>query len=303
MRNKTLLFIIFFFLNQNLFCQSDSIPPIHYSNRKTVLISSTAVLTGASLIYLNQQWYSHYNTGKFHFFNDNAEWLQMDKAGHAFSTYQISRLMMEGFEWAGFNKKQTLFVGGTIGLGYMTAVELMDGYSEGWGFSWGDMVANLAGTSLAISQKAIWNQQRIQLKYSFSQSGLAQYNPTLLGNTIYSQWLKDYNAQTYWLSINPSTFLKSDTKFPKWLNVSFGYSAYGMIGGMYNTRVVQDQDGNVLKLQRQRRYYLSLDVDLTRIKTKSKFLKSVFSVFNILKIPAPTIEFKDTGLRFYYLYY
>jgi hypothetical protein len=97
--------------------------------------------------------------------------------------------------------------------------------------------------------------------------------------------------------------LKDDTKFPKWLNLAFGYSAYGMIGGSYNAFLVQDNNGNVLKLDRQRRYYLSLDIDLTRIKTKSKFLKGLFSALNILKIPAPTLQFSNTGLRFYYLYY
>jgi hypothetical protein len=28
----------------------------------------------------------------FHFINDNAEWLQMDKAGHIYSSYHLGRL-------------------------------------------------------------------------------------------------------------------------------------------------------------------------------------------------------------------
>ena len=303
MRRGFFLFFIFYVFLQSLLGQTDSVSKQNYQKRKVVLISASAAFATGSLIYLNQVWYSDYKSGQFHFFNDNKEWLQMDKAGHVFSNYQASRLMMNGFEWAGYNRKQTLFIGGTLGFFYLTAVEVMDGYSEGWGFSWGDMAANALGTSLAITQHAFWNEQRIQIKYSFAQSGLAQYNPSLLGENVYSQWLKDYNGQTYWLSVNPSTFLKSDTKFPKWLNLAFGYSAYGMIGGSYNAFLVQDNKGNVLKLDRMRRYYLSLDIDLTRIKTKSKFLKGLFSALNILKIPAPTLQFSNTGLRFYYLYY
>lgn len=283
--------------------QSDSTQIINYKNRKSILIGTSAVVGLGSLIYLNQQWYSNYNTGKFHFFNDNAEWLQMDKFGHAFTTYQSSRLMMEGFEWAGYNKKQTLFIGGTIGLAYMTLIEVMDGYSEGWGFSWGDMIANIAGTSMAISQKAIWDEQRFQIKYSFSSSGLAKYNPSLLGESFGSQLIKDYNAQTYWLNVNPSSFLKSDTKFPKWFNLSFGYSAYGMLGGESNQVIVQDANGQPIEINRQRRFYLSFDIDLTRIKTKSKLLKTVFSIVNILKVPAPSLEFTNTGTQFYFFYY
>ena len=227
----------------------------------------------------------------------------MDKVGHFYTNYQISRLMMDAFENAGYNQKQKLFIGGSIGLGYMTAIEILDGFSRGWGFSWGDEVANSLGASLAVCQEAFWNEQRIQLKFSYANSGLAKYNPGLLGNTPYTRILKDYNGQTLWLSVNPYAFMKRDAKFPKWLNVTLGYSAYGMLGGYENNFVVQDANGNVLKFERARRYYLSLDIDLTRIKTKSRFLKTLFSVVNILKFPAPAIQFSHGKFRGYYLYY
>ena len=303
MRRKFFLFISFVFLLQTLIGQNDSLKLTDYKKRKIILASSTGLLTLGSLVYLNQAWYSEYSTGKFHFFNDNKEWLQMDKAGHAFTTYQMSRLMMSTFEWAGYSKKQTLVVGGGIGFVYMTAIECMDGFSRGWGYSWGDQVADAIGSGIAIAQAATWKEQRIQIKFSYAQSGLAKYNPSLLGKNNYTQILKDYNAQTYWLSINPSSFIKRKTKFPRWLSVSLGYSAYGMLGGDYNAIVAVDNAGNVLKFERERRAYLSLDVDLTRIKTKSKFLKSVFSVVNMLKFPAPSLQFSKKGLRFYPVYY
>ncbi len=286
-----------------LFSQQKKDTAINFKNRKIILISGSGALITSSLIYLNQQWYKQYNTGKFHFFNDNAEWLQMDKAGHAFTTYQTGRLMMNAFDWAGFTKKQKLLFGGTSGLVYMTAIECMDGFSQGWGFSWGDMLANALGSGIAISQEVFFNQQRIQLKLSYAQSGLAQYNPDLLGKNFYSQILKDYNAQTYWLSINPSSFIKKQNKFPKWLNVAFGYSAYGMLNARYNSFVVQDADGNVLLYKPERRFYFSLDVDLTRIKTNSKVLKRIFSIINIIKFPAPALQYSIKGFRFYSIYF
>ncbi len=301
------IFILFFIVAKNSFAQTDSASVVsstpNYKCRKIVLATSSAALTTGSLFYLNNAWYAQYNTGQFHFFNDNDEWLQMDKVGHVFTTYQMSRLMMEAFDWAGFSKKKKLFIGGTIGLGYMTAVECMDGFSNGWGFSVGDELCNVLGSSIAISQEAFWTEQRIQLKFSYAQSGLAQYNPEILGKSFGTQILKDYNAQTYWLSINPTSFIKKENKFPKWLNVAFGYSAYGMIGGAFNSFAVQDVDGNVLKYERERRYYFSLDVDMTRIKTKSKVLKRIFTAINILKFPAPAIQFSKNKTRFYYMYY
>ena len=300
---KRVLFILCLMMAKITFAQTDSLAPVNYKTRKLILASSTAVLTTGSLLYLDQAWFDQYSTGKFHFFNDNKEWLQMDKAGHLYTNYQTSRLMMGVFNWAGFNKKQELFIGGTIGFAYMTAVECMDGFSKGWGFSYGDMIANALGASVAISQQAFWKEQRIQFKFSYAQSGLAKYNPDLLGKSLSTQLLKDYNSQTYWLSVNPSSFITKENKFPKWLNVAFGYSAYGMLGGYENNIVVQDADGNVLKFDRERRYYFSLDVDLTRVKTKSKVLKKVFSIINILKFPAPAIQFSKNKTRFYYLYY
>lgn len=285
------------------FGQNDSLPPINYKTRRVVLLSTTSALTIGSLFYLNKAWYSEYNTGKFHFFNDNAEWLQMDKVGHFFTNYQMARLMMGAFKEAGYNNKQQLFIGGSIGFGYMTAIEVMDGFSRGWGFSWGDQAMNFLGAGMAVTQHAVWNEQRIQVKFSYANSGLAKYNPDLLGESFYTRILKDYNGQTLWLSINPSSFIKRDHKFPRWLNVAFGYSAYGMLGGHANNFVVQDEQGNVLKFDRVRRYYFSFDVDLTRIKTKSKFLKGLFSVVNILKIPAPALQWSGAKLRGYYLYY
>jgi len=303
MLRKVSIIISFLLLFKIAAGQNDSLKNTNYKSRKIVLASATGALTVGSLIFLNQAWYSDYNTGKFHFFNDNKEWLQMDKMGHAFTTYQTSRLMMGAFDWAGYTRKQKLIVGGTIGFVYMTAIECMDGFSSGWGFSWGDELADVLGTSLAISQEAFWKEQRIQLKFSYAQSGLAKYNPSLLGKNKYSQILKDYNAQTYWLSVNPSTFMKKGTKFPKWLSIAVGYGASGMLGGSGNLIVAQDKDGNVLNFDRQRRLYLSLDIDLTRIKTKSKLLRSIFSLVNILKFPAPALQFSKNGLKFYAVYY
>lgn len=267
-----------------------------------LLSSSAMLLTTGSLLYLNQAWYADYATGNFHFFNDNAEWMQMDKLGHTFTTYQTSRLMMNAYDWAGFTKNKTMWIGGTMGFAYMTAIECMDGFSSGWGFSWGDMCANAFGSSLAISQQAFWREQRVLLKFSYNNSGFAQYNPTLLGENFSTQLLKDYNGQSYWLSINPSSFMPKETKFPKWLNVALGYNAIGMIGGFINNDVT-DKNGNVLHFERQRNYYLSLDVDLSRIKTKSKVLKGIFSVFNLLKIPAPALELSGHSLKFRPIYY
>jgi hypothetical protein len=294
-----LKFIILFLVFVNLFgFASDSLSL--FKKRKLALGISSIALTSGSLIYLNQAWYQEYNTSKFHEFNDNDEWFQLDKCGHTFTTYQTGQLMMNAMDWAGYSKKSQLITGGLSGFAYMSVIEVMDGYSDGWGFSWGDMGANALGSGLAIGQKALWNEQRIQLKFSFYQSSYAKYRTDLLGGSFGSQILKDYNGQIYWLSINPSTFMKKDTKFPKWLNVAFGYGANGMIGARNNDFLIQDSDGTIRTFNRYRQGYFSLDVDFTRIKTKSRFLKSVFTCINVIKIPFPNLEVSEGKFKFNY---
>lgn len=301
MQKSTFVLSLFILALFPLFSQLDT--SVNFKARKIILVSGSTSFAVGSLAALNQLWYADYNTGKFHFFNDNKEWLQMDKFGHACANYQTSRLMMNAFKMAGFNKKQQMLYGGGIGFVYMTAIELMDGFSDGWGFSWGDQFANALGTGLAVGQYAIWNEQKIYLKFSYSPSGLAKYNPSLLGKNTNSQILKDYNGQTYWLSFNPFDFSKNKTKLPLWMNLSLGYSAFGMLGGHQNNIVALDKNGNAIQFNRERRFYLSLDVNLNKINTKNKTLKRVFSILSILKFPFPALELKQNGLHFYYLYY
>lgn len=55
---------------------------------------------------------------------------------------------------------------------------------------------------------------------------------------------------------------------------------------------------------RFRQYYLGLDVDLTKIKTKSKLLKTVFTAVNFIKIPVPTISYSsEEKFKFYAFYF
>lgn len=263
--------------------------------RNTVVISEATIGT-ITLVGLNQLWYSDFDRSKFHTINDNNEWLQIDKLGHAFTSYQLGKHGAQLLNWSGVSKKHQLMYGATLGFTFLTAVEVLDGYSNEWGFSWGDILANGAGTGLYIGQELLWNEQRIALKYSFHHTKYAKARPDKLGETYLEQILKDYNGQTYWLSVNLHSFFK-ESKLPKWLNVAFGYGGDGMLSG------TKDIDNSLLTTnQRYRQYYLSFDLNLDRIRTNSKLLRSIFDVLNMVKIPLPTIEFNKNGTVFHLLY-
>lgn len=256
--------------------------------------TATAALTG--LYFL---WYAGYPQSGFHLINDNDNWLQMDKVGHSMSAYYVGELGYEGMRWAGFSERKSLWYGGLTGLGFLTVVEVMDGFSDAWGFSVGDMVANAAGSALFMGQQATWGEQRIRMKYSFSRSSYADLRPDLLGSNGITSALKDYNGQTYWLSVSPGSFLK-ESSFPKWLAFSVGYSGAGMLTGAPPLPGDKFYGATV----RQRQWLLSLDVDLSKIPTQKAWLRSVFKVVNFVKIPAPAIMYgTQSGWRGYGLYF
>jgi uncharacterized protein YfiM (DUF2279 family) len=268
---------------------------LNISRRNAVVLTEVS-LASVALVGLDQLWYADYPRSKFKTINDSDEWLQMDKMGHVFSSYQLGRLGANVLNWAGVSKKDQLIYGSTLGLVFLTAVEVMDGFSEEWGFSWTDMAANAAGTGLYVGQELLWEEQRILLKYSFHRTRFAKQRPEKLGSGLAEEFLKDYNGQTYWLSANINSFLKSE-HIPNWLNLAFGYGANGMLTG-------DTYDPLFLNQNRTRQYYLSLDIDLSRIKTKSSVLKTIFDVFNVIKIPFPALELNSKGrLKLHYLYY
>lgn len=293
------VFIPIFSLAQSkvdmFFKPSDSLDT---QKRNTVVIAQSSLL-GSTLLGLSQAWYKNHEKSSFHFYNDNADWLQMDKVGHAFSGYQLSRASSEVFQWSGISKKQSILYGSLSSFTFLTTVEIFDGFSEQWGFSYGDVLANFSGVALYAGQELLWDEQRILLKFSFHTTPYASRRPSVLGENLYQQILKDYNGQTYWLSFNIDSFAKG-LYFPKWLNLAIGYGAEGMITSddrLVNTIFLPEKE-------RFRQYYLSFDVDLTKIKTNSHFLKTLFSVVNTLKIPAPTFELNSKGnSRFHLLYF
>lgn len=245
---------------------------------------------GLSMSWLYTQWYKDYPRSSFHFFNDNSEWEQMDKYAHAWDAYNIAKPLFRCYRWAGYdNTKATLYGAGVAYL-FQTTVEIFDGFSSEWGFSGGDILANTGGVALFTFQQLKWQEQRIVLKYSFHETSYSQFRPKLLGSNLPERILKDYNGQTYWLAINPKSFFKN-TSIPSWLSLAIGYGAEGMTGGKNNPEFV---DGIELpKFDRYRQFYLSVDFDLARINTKSKFLSSAFKLINIIHLPAPAIEWSS----------
>jgi hypothetical protein len=263
----------------------------------------------SAMIGLYSAWYKNYPQSSFHTFNDNREWLQVDKVGHMYSAYTESRGSLELWRWTGIDRKKRIWIGGMSGAFYQTVIEVLDGFSSEWGWSWGDFAANMLGSGSLVAQELAWDDQRIKLKFSFhkktySDPLLNQRSDILFGKGAAERFLKDYNGQTYWASINLKPFFPK-SKLPAWLSLSVGYGSEGMFGAEKN--IGKDDNGNIIfdrtDIKRYRQWYIGPDIDLSKIKTKSKALNFFLTFLSAFKFPAPSLEFSNGKIKAHALHF
>lgn len=315
---KNLIFLLFLAFQYNsLFAQNDTLPGVVPKSeiqwpewmqtpervspaRLRLFVASGTAAYGATLIGLNYLWYKDYPRSSFHFFDDSGEWLQVDKAGHAVTPYLEAYYIMHVLRWTGVERKKAALYAGMTAFMLQNTIEVFDGFSAGWGASLSDIAANLAGATLMTSQELAWGEQRIRLKImphfqSYPEGELRERAESLYGKSLLVRFFKDYNALNTWMSFNIHSFQKS-AAIPPWLNVALGYGAGGMYGGYDN--IWTDKNGirhDRSDIVRYRRFFLSPDIDFSRIKTRSPYLKILFEALNIIKVPLPTIEYNSKG--------
>lgn len=253
---------------------------------------SSAAAYGLTLYGLNRLWYTGSEKQSFRFFNDIPEWKQVDKLGHFYSSFYFSYSTSQALRWCGVKPKKTDVVGALTGFLLLLPIEVFDGFSDAYGASAGDLIANAAGSSFFIGQKLIWKEIRLIPKFSFSYTAYASQRPQVLGDNPVSEILKDYNGQTYWLSVDTDKFIT----FPKWLNMAVGYGATGMI-------YARDSQNAAAGLDPYRQYYFAVDLDISALHTRSKLVKTLLFLVNTIKIPTPAVEFSRKGVVFHPLHF
>ncbi|MFQ3214563.1 MAG: hypothetical protein ACJAT1_002107 [Marivirga sp.] len=258
------------------------------------LAVSEALIYGGAMFALGQIWYKDSFDKNFKFFNDNKQWNGLDKVGHIYTAYQLTAFNAKLIQNTGVRQKKAYLFSALASSTMMLGIEVFDGFSSDYGASGGDLIANTAGAFLAF-QETIWDAVYIHPKYSFFPTKYAAIRPSVLGNGINEEWLKDYNGQTYWISTNFNV-LSRNNDFPGWLAFSIGYGADGMVYG-------NNAENNTNGYQAIRQVYLSLDLDFTKFHTNKKWLKNVFYALNMIKVPLPTIGITQKGVSFYPIYF
>jgi hypothetical protein len=287
--------------------------PTFHSGRFGLTTAIAGAAYAGSLIALNQAWYAGFERTSFQFFDDRAEWADVDKAGHVYATYLESEWAYRWLRWTGVRHKQAVWYGAGTAMLFQTTIEVLDAHSAKWGFSVADMGANLIGAGVFVVQEFAWQDQRFRFKFSSSPPAYPDYlllseemtavmplekrGDLLFGSSLPERVLKDYNAQTIWLSANLHSLLGRPSFLPPWLNLALGYGAGNMYGGFENR---WEYEGEEYRLSpqlfpRHQQFYLSLDIDLNRVAVRSPFLRTILGVLNAVKIPAPALEYNTLG--------
>ncbi|MBT8230367.1 MAG: YfiM family protein, partial [Bacteroidia bacterium] len=285
---------------------------IDFDKRKQILTLGTIGLYSAASTGLYFAWYKQYDQEAFHFFNDWGEWNNMDKAGHSYATYTQALLLHKGAQWAGYENQKALNMSVLGALIFQNTFEIMDGFSRGWGFSLGDFTANIFGASSFYFQQKYWGEQKVKFKFSYapveyssellsSESGLFSTSPKARAEALYGKnplerLLKDYNGQTYWLSFDIRSIIDKEI-WPSWMNLAIGYGSENIYGANNNSWEINDERTVIseAKYPRYKKFVLALDYNLGKIRTKNKFSRTILDLLDVLKWPAPAIEYRTNN--------
>lgn len=273
---------------ERFFHPSDSL-----NTKRVVSVTSTlGVSATGGMVGLWNIWYKNGESGTWKFVDDSKSWLQMDKVGHSYTAYKINQTCSDLYNWSGVSEVKSRWIGFGYAMGFQTTLEIFDGFSSDWGFSWSDMGFNSLGSGLYVGQQYLWGEERIIPKFSSTPSVYAELRPEVLGSTYTESVLKDYNGQTYWLSFSPGTF--GTNSFPKWLCFSLGYSVDQKIQG--DSETYTDLASGI-SYQSTRELAFSMDIDFSRIPVRKPWLRVLLKQLNYLKVPFPTLVLDNSGLK------
>ena len=255
--------------------------------RLSSMIGLMGVTNAVAYIYQRNVWYTE-ETTVFHsleFINDWNKYQQMDKFGHFTDAYFTSDLTGKIYRWSGMSGNTSVWLGALTGWAWMLEIELSDAFMSEWGFSWGDMLANTAGSAFYVLQKFNYDALGgIHPKFSWHKSDAWK---EMRYNTDPKALIEDYEGLTFWVTVNPHHYFPDSWKktYPEWLaplGLAFGVSA---------------KDIGINPWGGYKEYFVGLDVDLRKLPIWGDLgmTKFIVSEINFLRLPLPVIRFSSQG--------
>lgn len=169
-----------------------------------------------------QQSSDHFNVRYEHWFSEDSPKGGTDKLGHAYSTYLTTRLLTHGLRWAGYPHRNAIKIAGISATAIGLGIEILDGFTRDFGFSYEDFAMNLVGASLGMYlQRNSDLDEMVDFRLLYERSLQAK-------NLGINDPIDDYAGQTY-LMIFKLDGIDALAELPviKYLEFALGYGAKG----------------------------------------------------------------------------
>ncbi len=239
-------------------------------------------------VYQRNAWWDETNP-QFRVIDDSEYARGLDKFGHIYSSYIMSTFSADLMMVCGLSHETSTLVGSGMGVAYTLYVEVLDGYAKEWGFSPTDAIADVVGASFFLAQYHVPFLQNFTPRWSYVP---AQWVGDPVSNNRQKIFIDDYNSTTFWLAANVHNLLWGGARdiWPDWLMFSVGY-------GIRNYDAV-DETGAPVGVTR--RFLFGLDYNWLRILPPSNvgFVNYLRQALNYIRLPGPTLEVGDEGVKF-----
>lgn len=238
---------------------------------KLVIVGGTTLggFIGGYFFQQNLWWKGEQSAFHFDWDHDWRYALGSDKLGHFYFPYAVTTIYAQAFAWSGVDTTSSLWLAAGLATAHQTFVEVRDGFSKEWGFSWGDFTANTLGAAYPVAQAYVPALRNIDFKVSY-------YPSAVFKSGGYGAIIDDYESTYHWASINVHGLLPPSMQrwYPSWLNIAVGHSV----------RDLNAPGGGHHEL------YLSLDWNLEGLPGDGWFWRLLKKNFNLYHLPAPAVK-------------
>ena len=269
------------------------IQKIQQKKNTPYLVAGSVGAIGGGIYYLMRDaWWKEKSTN-FHFDagRDFRYANNLDKFGHFQGGIWAADFYDVTFRQLGYNKKQSGWYALAMTTGFQMLIEIKDGFSPNWGYSWGDISAGALGGMWIVGKQYSNFMRQTDFKFSYWVHSTKYFSVTSHKVKIFHA--DDYLNQTYWFS-TPVNYLTANKikGMPDWLNFSVGF---GIDADTWSTKVA----GEGGKWE----FFFAPDINLEKLfKPKKKFWKTIVHAANYLKLPMPTLQIGPYKPQYHWLY-
>ncbi|MBL0332455.1 MAG: DUF2279 domain-containing protein [Chlorobi bacterium] len=255
------------------------------------LIPAICLTVGFVIYSLSSQ--AHFYSGAdtsfyFNFYNDWNYAKGADKFGHAFAGYSLALGTKEILQFSGVDTVSSLWLGAGVSILHQTLIEVEDGFitaKQGivpyFGFSFGDLGADLVGALLPVAQHYSPFFSNVRYKFSINPSDFIKGK--FEGKyERFKEASHDYDSKNNWLSFSVYDKLPESFKnyYPKFLNLAIGNSV----------KNVRDKNWEYVG-GGNHELFLSFDYDMEKLLPDgADWWMAVKKFLNLYKYPAPCLK-------------